>query len=118
MDDRIFCTDHLMVLTYLTALNVRVYVVPDISSESCSLPPLLDTKGDNKISTAIGVISVGKTKDEGYCKWSCQLQKWASVLRMKTLYLCFCESHPGRNRKSLEKQGARQYQYLVLTDSL
>ena len=93
-------------------------VTMKVATRSHVLYPLLDTKGDNKISTAIGVISVGKTKDEGYCKWSCQLQKWVSVLRMKTLYLCFRESHPGWNRKSLEKQGARQYEYLVLTDSL
>ena len=55
--DRIVCTEHLMVPTYITALNVYVCVVPDTSSELCSL-----------ISTTIGVISVGKNKDEGYCK--------------------------------------------------
>ena len=55
--DRIVCTEHLMVPTYITALNVYVCVVPDTSSESCSL-----------ISTTIGVIFVGKNKDEGYCK--------------------------------------------------
>ena len=53
----IACTEHLMVPIYITAPNVYVCVVPDTSSESCSL-----------ISTTIGVISVGKNKDEGYCK--------------------------------------------------
>ena len=66
--DRIVCTEHLMVPTYITALNVYAYVVPDTSSESCLLLLLLDTKGDNKISTTITVISVGKNKDEDYCK--------------------------------------------------
>ena len=66
--DRIVCTKHLMAPTYFTALNVHVYVVPDTSSELCSLPPLLDTKGDSKVSTTIGVISVGKVKDADYCK--------------------------------------------------